>query len=144
MDIKLSHRQPLPGSSGQRLAGQVADAFVLSTESQGLLDALLRTLPHNLVKPLSRLINSRSEKEFEQAYTEAIEAVVIEASTNVHRNRVTCPLCMDGPASAYEGENGFAYPFGLRKHLTGHQRAYECAVMAATRRRASETVNLQR
>lgn len=140
MKIKLFHRKPLPGSSGVVLRGRVDNTNVLMLEAQGLFETVLRRLTKSLLDPLTRLINSPSEGELLRAYEDVIEATISAAAvghqTGANDIRVMCPLCGGGPNSSYEGKDGFVYPLGLQKHLTGHQRAYECPVLSAARRHA--------
>ncbi len=45
-------------------------------------------------------------------------------------DRALCPLCGGGSDNPY-GEEGFAYPEGLRRHLAGSYNARQCAVVKA-------------
>jgi hypothetical protein len=50
--------------------------------------------------------------------------------------RVYCPLCRHGRQDAYA--RGFAYPEGLRRHLTGDYGGQRCRVLAATHALATQ------
>lgn len=143
MQIKLFHRQSLPGSNTTLREG-IETPYTIQLELDGLFDAVLRNLPELLSGSVKRLATCRTEDEFERTYEEAISAAIDHVGASLapttSPQRVMCPLCGGGPAAVYEGIDGFLYPFGLMKHLTGHQRSYECSVIASARRRASDSV----
>lgn len=137
MLIKAFHRRPLPGAAGIVLKGRVNSPHILELESAGLFDAVLRRLPDSLRAAIAALVHARSEQQFEECHRAAIDATLDFAAAS-DKPRVVCPLCADSASTVYEGEEGFAFPTGLHKHLAGHQRSHECVVLAAARRRAAE------
>lgn len=144
MKINRHHRQPLPGSRGMLLVGNVVDPFVLEVEANGLWEALISHLSAPLARGVEQIAASRTDHEFMASYDYAIEQVLLAANAVAFEAadgmRAKCPLCTGSPQGAYETADGFLLPLGLEKHLTGHQRSYECAVLAAARRRASANV----
>jgi len=142
MKIKLFHRQPLPGARTILKEG-AEEPFAMRLEADGLFDIVVARLPPALNQAIAGLANSDSEELFEERYEAAVTAAVAVAGPGESSHaRVMCPLCGNGPVATYEGFDGFLYPFGLMKHLSGHQRTYECPVMASARRRASHSVAL--
>lgn len=141
MKIGRRHRQPLPGSDDVLLSGNVTDFYVLQIEADALLQAIVSRLPEQLAHEVERLAASQSDAEFKARYECAIDQALLHgqgiAFDAADGLRSKCPLCNGTPQSAYVTADGFLLPHGLEKHLTGHQRAYECAVLAAARRRAS-------
>lgn len=140
MKIRLLHRQSLPGARAILKDG-AEEPFAMRLEADGLFDVVLARLPSALNQAIAGLANSESEDLFEQRYEAAVTAAISAAvPSEPDESRVMCPLCGRGSVAIYEGLDGFLYPFGLMKHLTGHQRTYECPVLASARRRASHSV----
>ena len=50
--------------------------------------------------------------------------------------RAKCPLCGESARDRHMPNSGFAFPDGLRRHLTGEGNSIPCAVMHAARRLA--------
>jgi hypothetical protein len=144
MKINRHHRQPLPGSKGALLQGNAVEPFVLEVEAIGLWEALIAYLPAQLAREIERLIASRTDDEFAAHYNRTIEQVPLTARSVAFAAadgmRAKCPLCSGSPQGAYETTDGFLLPLGMEKHLTGHQRSYECVVLSAARRRAAASV----
>lgn len=141
MKINRHHRQPLPGLRTALLSGSVIELDVLEMEASGLWQAIISRLPTSLACEIERLAASQTDDEFKSYYDSVIEQVILEAKLVSFEAadglRAKCPLCNGSPQGAYETADGFLIPLGIEKHLTGHQRSYECAVLAAARRRAS-------
>lgn len=128
------------------LNASTPDLYLFEIEADGLFDAIVQRLDAQLAELIVRLIESKTDDVFAASYERAVQGILRFAGTNAFAAadgmRARCPLCGGGPQSAYENANGFLLSLGLEKHLVGHQRAYECAVLAAARRRAARSCTL--
>jgi hypothetical protein len=120
-------------------------------EVQGLekmLDQAYRTILHLLPKPFQdafhKTLWADSRQEMHSRLDEAIDLVIEQANVRTDRfgnnsiifeeQHAYCPLCGDGSSSAYA--DGFKYPEGLRRHLTGWGNNWRCCVVEAMSKHA--------
>ena len=84
---------------------------------------------------LENLARCRSAAEFHSLEHSAAEDILTECQSTLSddanwNRRILCPLCGDRPPSAY-AEQGFTFPEGLRRHLTGYGNVSQCDVFRA-------------
>lgn len=84
---------------------------------------------------LENLASCRSADHFLGLEYKAVEDIITECNSTLSNDkswnrRVLCPLCDDRPPAAY-AEQGFTFPEGLRRHLTGYGNVSQCDVFKA-------------
>lgn len=84
---------------------------------------------------LENLASCRTAEQFFGLEPKAVEDIITECNStlsndNSWNKRVLCPLCEDRPPAAY-AEQGFTFPEGLRRHLTGYGNVSQCDVVKA-------------
>lgn len=99
---------------------------------------VLQLMPPDIQKAIDPWIEATSSTEWK---LQAVEKVIGLAEPNLSEEtnpncyggeRVCCPLCGKGHNDSYGGGNeGFAYPNGLRRHLLGSGGAHPCGVFRA-------------
>jgi hypothetical protein len=94
-------------------------------------ETILAILPEKLSTQL-RSYYSCENREETYAWTVRVQEEILAAAKvveKIYRAEALCPLCGDGANNHYR--EGFSFPLGLERHLTGRGNAPRCAVMDA-------------
>lgn len=96
-------------------------------------ETLINLLPDKLHTLLNSFEKCKTKEEASQWMKDVIEKILIHVKTDPFdsrsdRSRACCPLCGSGTEDRH-GEKGFAFPTGLRRHLTGFGNTTMCPVM---------------
>lgn len=105
----------------------------LEADVRRLWGMLIELMPSPVYPKLSMIEWSSweiSDAELNEWKAQVIEAAINSVSRDeiADRSGVPCPLCKRGVSSFMLDGNGFKWPEGLRRHLSGTHRAQQCEI----------------
>ena len=110
---------------------------------------LIELMPQPLEEMLTSYFSLKSREDVYRWWQDVVENVLTRATPKSWQemkgassisDRAYCPLC-GGSSQNINGEMGFAYPEGLRRHLGGTFNARPCTVMEAAKQLARDHVD---